>query len=128
MRRTTDMPTKRKIDVDHWGRSSSSFQTNRHTANSAPRFALLGTSLYNHELPGVTANTVLADLRQRLSIIKDAYAVTIPPPPVQGLGSAGGFKLMLEDRGGLGSQALVRAANALVDAANKDPDFAGVFT
>jgi len=35
---------------------------------------------------------------------------------------------MLEDRGGLGSQALVRAANALVDAANKDPDFAGVFT
>jgi multidrug efflux pump subunit AcrB len=36
--------------------------------------------------------------------------------------------MMLEDRGGLGSQALVRAANALVDAANKDPDFAGVFT
>src|SRR6201988_2654480 len=62
------------------------------------------------------------------SIIKDAHVVTIPPPPVQGLGSAGGFKLMLEDRGGLGSQALVRAANALVDAANKDPDFAGVFT
>ena len=62
------------------------------------------------------ANTVLTDLRQRLSIIKDAHVVTIPPPPVQGLGSAGGFKLMLEDRGGLGSQALVRAANALVDA------------
>ena len=50
------------------------------------------------------------------SIIKDAHVVTIPPPPVQGLGSAGGFKLMLEDWGGLGSQALVRAANALVDA------------
>ena len=85
-------------------------------------------SLYNHELSGVTANTVLADLRQRLSIIKDAHVVTMPPPSVQGLGSAGGFKLMLEDRSGLGSQALVRAANSLVDAANKDPDFAGVFT
>jgi multidrug efflux pump subunit AcrB len=36
--------------------------------------------------------------------------------------------MMLEDRAGLGSQALVRAANALVDAANKDPHFAGVFT
>jgi multidrug efflux pump subunit AcrB len=36
--------------------------------------------------------------------------------------------MMLEDRGGLGSQALARAANALVDAADKDPDFAGVFT
>jgi hydrophobe/amphiphile efflux-1 (HAE1) family protein len=101
--------------------------TNTVASNSGTIFSGL-PSLYNHELPGVTANTVLADLRQRLSIIKDAHVVTIPPPPVQGLGSAGGFKLMLEDRGGVGSQALVRAANALVDAANKDPDFAGVFT
>jgi hydrophobe/amphiphile efflux-1 (HAE1) family protein len=101
--------------------------TNTVASNSGTIFSGL-PSLYNHELPGVTANTVLADLRQRLSIIKDAHMVTIPPPPVQGLGSAGGFKLMLEDRGGLGSQALVRAANALVDAANKDPDFTGVFT
>jgi hydrophobe/amphiphile efflux-1 (HAE1) family protein len=101
--------------------------TNTAAPNSATMFSGL-PSLFNHELPGVTANTVLADLRQRLSIIKDAHVLTIPPPPVQGLGSAGGFKLMLEDRGGLGSQALVRAANALVDAANKDPDFAGVFT
>src|SRR2546421_9096095 len=38
--------------------------------------------------------------------IKDARVLTIPPPPVQGLGSAGGFKMMLEDRAGLGSAAL----------------------
>ena len=101
--------------------------TNTVGSNSGTIFAGL-PSLYNHDPRGVTANTVLADLRQRLSVIKDAHVVTIPPPPVQGLGSAGGFKMMLEDRGGLGSQALVRAANALVDAANKDPDFAGVFT
>src|SRR6266436_1342937 len=96
-------------------------------SNSGTIFSSL-PSLYNHSLPGVTANSVLSDLRQRLSIIKDAHVVTIPPPPVQGLGSTGGFKMMLEDRGALGSQALVHAANALVDAANKDPDFAGVFT
>src|SRR5262252_8112163 len=101
--------------------------TNTVGSNSGTIFAGL-PSLYNHDPRGVTANTVLADLRQRLSVIKAAHVVTIPPPPVQGLGSAGGFKMMLEDRGGLGSQALVRAANALVDAANKDPDFAGVFT
>jgi hydrophobe/amphiphile efflux-1 (HAE1) family protein len=85
-------------------------------------------SLYNHALPGVTANTVLADLRQRLSVIGDAYVLTIPPPPVQGIGNSGGFKMMLEDRAGLGSEALVGAAKALVAAANKDPDFAGVYT
>jgi hydrophobe/amphiphile efflux-1 (HAE1) family protein len=95
--------------------------------NAATIFSGL-PSLYDHELPGVTANTVLADLRKRLSVIKDAYVVTIPPPPVQGLGSAGGFKMMLEDRGGLGPEALEKAARALVAAANKDRNFAGVFT
>src|SRR5690242_16866145 len=68
-------------------------------------------SLYNHDIPGVTANSVLVDLRRRLSVIQDAYVLTIPPPPVQGIGNAGGFKMMLEDRAGLGTQALVDAAN-----------------
>ncbi len=85
-------------------------------------------SLYNHDIPGITANSVLADLRKRLSVIEDAYVLTIPPPPVQGIGNSGGFKMMLEDRAGLGTQALVNAANALVAAANRDPSFAGVFT
>jgi hydrophobe/amphiphile efflux-1 (HAE1) family protein len=96
-------------------------------SNAATIFSGL-PSLYNHDLRGVTANSVLDDLRKRLSVINDAYVLTIPPPQVQGLGSAGGFKMMLEDRGGLGSEALVKAARALVAAANKDPNFAGVFT
>ncbi|HSZ89508.1 MAG TPA: multidrug efflux RND transporter permease subunit [Acetobacteraceae bacterium] len=85
-------------------------------------------SLYNHDIRRITARSVLADLRKRLSVIQDAYVLTIPPPPVQGIGNSGGFKMMLEDRAGLGTQALVNAANALVAAANKDPSFAGVFT
>ncbi len=85
-------------------------------------------SLYNHQLKGVTADSVLADLRRRLSVIQEAYVLTIPPPPVQGLGSSGGFKLMVQDRAGVGPKALEQAAQALVAAANRDPDFAGVFT
>ena len=96
-------------------------------SNSGTIFSGL-PSLYNHSLPGVTADSVLADLRARLSVIEGAYVLTIPPPPVQGIGNAGGFKMMLEDRAGLGSQALVDAARALVGAANRDPAFAGVFT
>ncbi|HEX3992481.1 MAG TPA: efflux RND transporter permease subunit, partial [Acetobacteraceae bacterium] len=96
-------------------------------SNSGTIFSGL-PSLYNHQVPGITANSVLADLRRRLSVIEGAYILTIPPPPVQGIGNSGGFKMMLEDRTGLGSQALVDAANALVAAANRDPDFAGVFT
>jgi multidrug efflux pump subunit AcrB len=97
------------------------------SSNSGTIFSGL-PSLYNHSLPGVTANSVLADLRKRLSVIKEAYVLTIPPPPVQGLGNSGGFKMMLEDRAGLGSKSLEAAAQMLVAAANKDSDFAGVFT
>jgi hydrophobe/amphiphile efflux-1 (HAE1) family protein len=96
-------------------------------SNSGTIFSGL-PSLYNHDIPGITANSVLVDLRKRLSVIQDAYVLTIPPPPVQGIGNSGGFKMMLEDREGLGTQALVNAANALVGAANRDPHFAGVFT
>ncbi|WPO97881.1 multidrug efflux RND transporter permease subunit [Pseudomonas sp. HR96] len=85
-------------------------------------------SLYSHDMPGLTAQSVLADLRKRLSVIKDAYVLSIAPPPVQGLGSSGGFKLMLEDRAGLGSKALAEAANKLVAAARQDPQFVGMFT
>ncbi len=97
------------------------------SSNSGTIFSGL-PSLYNHELPGVTAHSVLADLRKRLSVIQGAYVLTIPPPPVQGIGNSGGFKMMLEDRAGLGTQALVDAAQALVGAANRDGSFAGVFT
>jgi hydrophobe/amphiphile efflux-1 (HAE1) family protein len=96
-------------------------------SNSGTIFSGL-PSLYDHSLRGVTAGSVLADLRKRLSVIKNAYVLTVPPPPVQGLGSAGGFKMMLEDRAGLGPAALVQAAKTLVAAANRDPAFAGVFT
>ena len=47
---------------------------------------------------GQSVGVVLDSLRQRLSAIQDAFVITIPPPPVAGIGTAGGFKMMLQDR------------------------------
>ncbi|MCC8977345.1 efflux RND transporter permease subunit [Bradyrhizobium acaciae] len=85
-------------------------------------------SLYGHHIPGVNAATMLPKVRAALAGIKDAVVIVVNPPPVQGLGSAGGFKLMVEDRGDHTPQELAAATNTLVAAANKDPAFAGVFT
>src|SRR5262249_23898410 len=52
----------------------------------------------------------------------------IPPPPVQGLGTSGGFKLLVQDRGGQGFRALQEATDAYVGAARGDPGVAGVVT
>ncbi|WP_137806699.1 efflux RND transporter permease subunit [Pseudomonas sp. G(2018)] len=101
------------------------------TSTTAPNVATVFTSLpslYGKHIPGVNAASMVQALRQRLAGIKDAYVIVIQPPAVQGLGAAGGFKLMLKDKEGLGAQALAKATNDLVAAANQDPIFGGVFT
>jgi hydrophobe/amphiphile efflux-1 (HAE1) family protein len=85
-------------------------------------------SLYNKHIPGGDAETMLQTARKRLLGIRDAQVAVIMPPAVQGLGSAGGFKMMIEDRGGLGPAALAKATNALVAEADRSPLLAGVFT
>jgi hydrophobe/amphiphile efflux-1 (HAE1) family protein len=77
---------------------------------------------------GQNVGEVLNDMRQRLSSIQDAFVITIPPPPVAGIGTAGGFKMMLQDREGLGSAALEAAAQDMAAAANQIPGLVGVFT
>jgi hydrophobe/amphiphile efflux-1 (HAE1) family protein len=101
------------------------------TSTIAPNVATIFyslPSLYGKHVPGVTAATMLPRVRAALAGIKDAVVIVVNPPAVQGLGAAGGFKLMVEDRGDHSPQELSDATNALVAAANKDPAFAGVYT
>ena len=52
--------------------------------------------------------TIAKQLNMKLSAIQDAQIVVFPPPPVQGLGTIGGFKLQLEDRADLGYDELYK--------------------
>ena len=56
--------------------------------------------------PGLDANSIVGELNQRFGAIQDAFVAIFPPPPVQGLGTVGGFKLYVEDRAGLGFEEL----------------------
>ncbi|MCE4226614.1 efflux RND transporter permease subunit [Methylobacterium sp. C25] len=85
-------------------------------------------SLYDKHVPGINAASMLPKIRARLAGIQGAYVIVVNPPPVQGLGAAGGFKLMIQDVAGHGPQALAKATNDLVAAANKSGHFGGVFT
>lgn len=77
---------------------------------------------------GLSADKILADLRRRLSAVEEALIITIPPPPVRGIGTAGGFKMMVQDRRGRGLEALEAATQDLVAAANRTPGVAGAFS
>jgi hydrophobe/amphiphile efflux-1 (HAE1) family protein len=70
---------------------------------------------------GQTAARITADLKKRLAVINGADIRISQPAPVIGLGSTGGFRMMIEDRGGNGYTALEAAARDVAEAAGKDP-------
>jgi len=78
--------------------------------------------------PGLSAGAIAGSLNGQFAGIQDAFTAVFPPPPVQGLGTIGGFKLQIEDRAGLGYEALNDATNAFLAAARKAPELTGVFT
>jgi multidrug efflux pump len=77
---------------------------------------------------GRSAWDIAASLNQRLGAIQDAYIAVFPPPAVQGLGQIGGFKLQIEDRAGLGFDALYAETQKVVGMAWQTPSLANVFS
>ena len=67
-------------------------------------------------------------LQKKYAGLQDAFIAIFPPPPVQGLGTIGGFKLQVEDRGDLGYEALDAAMKQVVAKARKTPELAGIFS
>ncbi|WP_439570406.1 efflux RND transporter permease subunit [Methylibium sp.] len=78
--------------------------------------------------PSLSGAAIAADLNRQFSQIEDAFIVMFPPPPVQGLGTTGGFKLQLEDRGSLGYAAMDGAVKAFMAKAQQAPELAGLFS
>ncbi len=64
----------------------------------------------------------------KVSTIQEGFVAVFPPPPVQGIGNAGGFKMMVQDRGNEGYPALQAAAGKLATAANGSPGLINVFS
>jgi hydrophobe/amphiphile efflux-1 (HAE1) family protein len=78
--------------------------------------------------PDKTANAIQRQLLKQVATIQEGFVVVVQPPPVRGIGNAGGFRMMLEDRAGRGSQDLQAVANTMMTRANRTPGLAQVFT
>jgi multidrug efflux pump len=78
--------------------------------------------------PSLSAAAIAASLNKQFMSIPDAFILMIPPPPVQGLGTTGGFKLQIEDRASLGYEALDAAVKEFLGKAYKAPELAGMFS
>ena len=76
----------------------------------------------------LSAGAIAGQLNQKFAAITEAVTAIFPPPPVQGLGTIGGFKLQIEDTAGLGYEALDRATKDFLAKAATAPELAGLFS
>ena len=97
------------------------------TASNAGQVYLVLRPFDQRNRPNLKTPAVIAALKKRLSVITGADIRIIQPPPVRGIGSTGGFKMIIEDQGGHGARALEAVTNDLAQAANQTPDVVGAF-
>jgi hydrophobe/amphiphile efflux-1 (HAE1) family protein len=78
--------------------------------------------------PAKSAAAIQSALIRRLASIQEALILVVAPPPVRGIGNAGGFRMMVEDRAGRGPQELQNAVFAMMGRAAATPGVTQVFS
>ena len=78
--------------------------------------------------PSKSAMAIAAKLNERFASIDEAFIAVFPPPPIQGLGTTGGFKLQIEDRANKGFEALFNSLQTVIANASKDPALMGLYS
>jgi multidrug efflux pump len=78
--------------------------------------------------PGLSANAVADRLRKQYREIEEAQTVLFGAPPIDGLGSTGGFKLQVQDRSGAGFEALQGGVANVIAKGNIQPGLVGLFS
>ncbi|VVD94159.1 transporter [Pandoraea eparura] len=76
----------------------------------------------------LSAAAIAGQLNGVYSKMKDSFIAVFPPPPVLGLGTLGGFKLQIEDRGALGYAALNDATQAFIKKASQAKELGPMFS
>lgn len=78
--------------------------------------------------PAQSAFAIAGALNMQFAGIDEAFVAVFPPPPILGLGTTGGFKVQIEDRGNLGFDALFAALQQVQGLGWQDPALTGLFS
>ena len=98
---------------------------------NAPNAGIVFTTLkpfHERTDPSQSGEAIAAEINKRMGAVQDAFVMVFPPPPVNGLGTTGGFKMMIEDRNNAGYDELYKTIQAIQMKAWQDKRLAGVFS
>jgi multidrug efflux pump len=105
-----------------------SILTGTNIPNVGGMFVILEPFEERGDHPELSANNVADRLREQFREIQEAQTVVFGAPPIDGLGSTGGFKLQVEDRSGAGLMALQGAVANVIAKGNSQPGLEGLFS
>ncbi len=97
------------------------------SSNASVLFILL-KPFDERKASSMSAGAIIDDLNKKYGNIKEASIGVVPAPPVDGLGTMGGFRMQIEDRSNLGYAELQRQTDKLIALAAKEPALSGLFT
>jgi len=100
--------------------------TNRN--NTVTTFLALAPFAERVKDPKLSGPGITAAIRPKFAQIQDARVLVFPPPPVRGIGNAGGFKMQVQDRRGGGLPALQAATDLLIAKGSSGHGLVGLFT
>lgn len=96
--------------------------------NAGAMFLVLDDFAKRAEDSRLSAAAIQGALFGKMAAIQESFMIVIQPPSVQGIGNAGGFRMMIEDRGGAGPQALHRTVQAMMGGAARTQGVNQVFS
>ncbi|HEX2140637.1 MAG TPA: efflux RND transporter permease subunit, partial [Woeseiaceae bacterium] len=98
---------------------------------SAPNAGIVFVTLADFDErdgPELSAGAIAGALNAQFASIQEAFVATFPPPPIMGLGAIGGFRMQIEDRTGLGFEALYAETQKLIGAGWQTPALTNLFS
>jgi len=104
---------------------SSVLQANQPNVGAA---FLVFDDFKNRQSPELKGDQLLATIRQKFSTIQEGRVLILPPPPLRGLGNAGGFKIQVQDLNNAGLDPLEAATQKLLQAAQNEPGLTSLVT
>jgi multidrug efflux pump len=105
-----------------------SILTGTNIPNVGGMFVILAPFEERAGKPELSANKVAERLRKQYREIEEAQAVLFGAPPIDGLGSTGGFKMQVLDRTGLGMETLEGSVANVIAKGNSQPGLVGLFS
>jgi HAE1 family hydrophobic/amphiphilic exporter-1 len=104
-------------------------ENNAIRSNVGVNFVIFDDFAERHKHKGQDLLSLMTGLQKKLNTLPDGRGIMFPPPPIQGIGNAGGFQMQVNLLGGSFDYAkLGRATDAMMDSAKRDPSLQRINT